>query len=138
MSVEQLSVFVENSPGRLYGITEILGTEGINIIGFSVADMAEYGIFRLVVSDTEAAKTALKAADFTVSESELICVDVPNKPGGLAAILKIFSDGSINVEYMYAIVGTLIVFSVDDPGKAAQALKKEDIRVLERAEVGKL
>src|SRR5574340_404407 len=93
--IKQLSVFMENKPGRLTEITEALGKADINIRGFSVADMADYGIFRLIVANADKAKKVLDDLGFTARESDVICVNVPDKPGGLAGILKVFSEHEI-------------------------------------------
>lgn len=138
MNVRQLSIFVENKAGRLSEVTHILGQNNINILGFSVADMADYGIFRVIVSDTDTAKKLLRDASFTVTESQLVCADIPNRPGGLAGVLKIFSDAGINVEYMYAIVDTLIVFCVDQPEQAVSLLADHGLKVVDWEEFSKL
>lgn len=106
LKIKQLSVFMENRPGRLTEICRVLGGAGINIRGFSVADMAEYGIFRLIVPDPEKAEKVLTAGGFTVNQSDVLCLDVPDRPGGLAGVLEIFSDNGVSVEYMYAIAYT--------------------------------
>lgn len=138
MAIKQLSVFVENKAGRLAEVTSILGEAGINIRGFSVADMADYGIFRLIVSDLEKAKQVLKENNFTVHESDLLCLRVPNKPGGLAAILNVFSHHNVSVEYLYAIANTLIVFSVDNIDEAAKLLTEHGVEVLGEQDISRI
>ncbi len=133
--IKQLSVFMENKPGRLTEITEALGNAGINIRGFSVADMADYGIFRLIVADADAAKKVLDGLGFTAKESDVICVNVPDKPGGLAAILKVFSEHEISVEYMYVIADTKIAFSVENIDKAVEALMGAGMPLLSQADI---
>jgi len=136
--IKQLSVFVENKAGRLAGVTSILGEAGINIRGFSVADMVDYGIFRLIVSDLEKAKKVLKDANFTVHESDLLCLRVPNKPGGLASVLDIFSHHGVSVEYLYAIANTLIVFSVDNIDEAAKLLTEHGVEVVSEEDISQI
>ncbi len=126
-SVIQLAVFIENRAGRLAEICEVLGSNNINILGFSVADTEGYGIFRLIVKEPVKALEVLKKADFTVNEKEVLCVDVPHKPGGLSSVLKIFSENNINVEYMYAIANTLIIFHVENIEKAQKVLLDNDV-----------
>lgn len=137
-NIKQLSVFMENKPGRLTEITEALGKAGINIRGFSVADMADYGIFRLIVHDTDQAKKVLDGLGFTAKESDVICVNVPDKPGGLAVVLKVFSEHAISVEYMYVIADTKIAFSVEDIDRAVSALAGAGVVLLTQADVSAL
>jgi hypothetical protein len=136
--IKQLSVFVENKAGRLAEVTSLLGEAGINIRGFSVADMADYGIFRLIVSDLQKARQVLKDANFTVTESDLLCLRVPNRPGGLAEVLNVFSHHNVSVEYLYAIANTLIVFSVDNVGEAAKLAADHSIEVLSEEDISRI
>lgn len=122
--IRQLNVFMENRLGRLYEICNLLGQNGINIRGFSVADMADYGILRLIVSDPDRARKLLLEANFPVSESNVIVVSVPDEPGGLARVLKILTDAQIGVEYTYIIANTQVAFSCDDNAKAEEVLKQ--------------
>jgi hypothetical protein len=133
--VKQLSVFIENKPGRLTDITNALGDAEINIRGFSIADMADYGIFRVIADDAAKAKSVLDALDFTVKESDVICVSVEDKPGQLARALNSFSKRGISVEYMYIIADTRIAFSVEDIDAAVKALTDEGISLLTQTQV---
>lgn len=137
-NVTQLSVFMENKPGRLTKITDALGAAGINIRGFSVADMADYGIFRLIVHDSDKAKKVLDDMGFTAKESDVICVSVADKPGGLAGVLKVFSEHEISVEYMYIIADTKIAFSVENIDKAVAALSSAGVALLSQADISAL
>jgi len=125
--VKQLAVFIENRAGRLAEICGILGKANINILGFSIADSEGYGIFRIIVKETDLAQRILREAGFTVTEREILCLDVPHRPGGLSSVLKIFSDNNINVEYMYAIANTLIVFYIESIKEAEEILSKNNI-----------
>jgi len=136
--VIQLSVFMENKPGRLTDITNALADAGVNIRGFSVADMADYGIFRLIVHGPDEAKAVLDKLGFTVKESDVICVNVEDKPGGLAKILNVFSRHGISVEYMYFIAETKIAFGVEDIDKAIEVLAGEGVSLLTKEDIGKL
>jgi hypothetical protein len=127
MKVEQISVFIENKSGRLAEIARILGEAGINIRALSLADTSDFGILRLIVNDRERAKTALKENGFTVSKTEVVAVEVPDRPGGLHQILKKLDSESINVEYMYAFVersgeNAVIIFRFDETDKAINIL----------------
>lgn len=126
-TIRQLAVFVENRAGRLAEVSNILGMNGINILGFSIADTAGYGIFRIIVEDVDRAKDVLRNANFTVKENEVLCVDVPHEPGGLAKVLKILSEANINVEYLYVVANTLIVFNLSDLQKGRQVMEQHNI-----------
>lgn len=130
MHTRELSVFIENKAGRLAALTGLLGKAGINIRGFSVADMSDFGIVRLVLDKTDDALSLLRERSFVVRESSLVCVRVPDRPGGLGGVLDMLSGAGINVEYMYAIVDTLIVFNVEDPDGAESLLRQNEVEVV--------
>ena len=102
MIIRQLSVFVENIPGRLTEVTGTLAGAGLNISAFSLADTAEYGMLRLIMNKPEEAERALKAKGFSVHLTEVVGLVVPHEPGGLHRALHILSTEGISVEYMYA------------------------------------
>lgn len=102
MIIKQLSVFLENTSGRLTEVTEALAAAGMNISAFTLADTAEYGILRLIVNKPEEAETVLKEKGFSVHLTEVIGLVVPHEPGGLHRALRILSSEGISVEYMYA------------------------------------
>jgi len=140
MKVEQISIFLENKYGRLAEVTEVLAKAGINIRALSLADTADFGILRLIVNDTEKAKAVLKDNGFTVGKTEVVAVEVPDRPGGLAGILNALKGEGINVEYMYAFVqrsgeNAIIIFRFDDVEKAIYALQEGKIRILKGEEV---
>lgn len=128
-TVKQLAVFIENRAGRLAEICELLGKNNINILGFSIADTEGYGIFRIIVKDSENAKAILKNGGFTVNDKDVLCVDVPHKPGGLSLVLNMLSTNNINVEYVYAIANTLIIFHVEDNAAAAKVLIENNVKL---------
>jgi hypothetical protein len=135
MKVEQISIFIENKSGRLAEITRILGEGGINIRALSLADTSDFGILRLIVNDVETANRVLKEKGFTVNKTEVVAVEVPDRPGGLGAILRALDTEQINVEYMYAFVercggNAVIIFRFDDADKAINALKAHNFSVL--------
>ena len=136
MRVEQISIFLENRAGRLAEISRVLGEAGVNIRALSLADTSDFGILRLIVSDNEKAKTALKQHGFTVGKTNVVAVEVEDKPGGLNRILEILSRENINVEYMYAFVhhsgeNAVIIFRFDDIDGAVKLLVNNNIKVLE-------
>jgi hypothetical protein len=133
--VIQLSVFIANESGRVSEVTNDLGEAGINIRGFSVSDTADYGILRLVVDQPQKAHEVLKAAGFTVKDSEVICIDLPDKPGGLAGVLKIVSGAGVNIEYVYSLIGTYVVLNVADADRALALLKDKPVRLVSQEEI---
>ncbi|MFI3320278.1 MAG: ACT domain-containing protein [Rikenellaceae bacterium] len=102
MIIKQLSVFMENRVGVITEVTSILAKSGINMTAFSVADGAEFGILRLIVSDIERAVTVLEDAHYKVVASDVICLNIPNVAGGLSAVLEMLAEESVFIEYMYA------------------------------------
>ncbi|MCE5194065.1 MAG: ACT domain-containing protein [Nitrospiraceae bacterium] len=140
MKVEQISVFLENKSGRLADVAGILAKAGINIRALSLADTTDFGILRLIVNNTETAKKILKENGFTVGKTEVIAVEVSDKPGGLAQILDAIQKNKINVEYMYAFVqknggNAIIIFRFDELEKAIEILTKAGINILKGEEV---
>ncbi len=141
--ITQLSIFIENKLGRLLEIISILGKNNINIRALSLADKANYGILRIIVDKKNEALTILKGNNISVKETEVLAIEVDDKPGGLASVLKIFFDNGINVEYMYAFVEkkgekALVVFRVEEIKKAEEILKKNNVRTLIEKEIEKI
>ena len=136
MKVEQISIFIENKSGRLAEITRILGEANINIRALSLADTSDFGILRLIVNDGAKANKVLKEKGFTVNMTEVVAVEVPDRPGGLSAILQALDRDAINVEYMYAFVercggNAVIIFRFDETDKAIATLKAQNFNMLE-------
>lgn len=143
MKVEQLSVFLENKSGRLADATDVLARGGINIRALSLADTADFGILRLIVDDSEKARSVLKAGGFTASVTEVLAIEVPDRPGGLAGILAILTAAGINVEYLYAFVSksgknAMIICRIENIEAARAALTQEGIRMIDGAELSAL
>jgi len=135
MKVEQISVFLENRAGRLSEVTQTLSKAGINIRALSLADTSDFGILRLIVSDNEKAKSALKEQGFTVGRTTVVPVEVQDSPGGLHSILDILSGNGINVEYMYAFVqqsgkNAVLIFRFDRTDQAIETLQAHGVTVL--------
>ncbi len=136
--VRQLSVFIANEAGRVSEVTGLLGENGINIRGFSVSDTIDYGILRLVVDKPDEALEVLKRAGFTVREDDVICIDLPDQPGGLAGVLKIVSEAGVNIEYVYSLVSTFVVINVADVDRALHLLGDRPIRLVSQADIAEL
>lgn len=126
MLVKQLSVFVENKPGRLSDVIEVLGKNNIDISALSLADTSEYGILRLIVNKPDEAKMALREIGVIVKIAQVVAVPMDDTPGGLSKILSVFSGNNINVDYMYAFVGAV-------SGKALMVVKVSDAQLAEDA-----
>lgn len=133
--VNQLSVFIENKAGRVSEVTAVLGETGVNIRGFSVSDTAEFGILRLVVDDPDRGKSVLKEAGFTVKESDVVCIKLPDEPGSLARVLKVVSDAGVNIEYVYSLVSTYVVVNVSDIDRALQMLSNQPVQLVSQEEI---
>ncbi|NLK22040.1 MAG: acetolactate synthase [Epulopiscium sp.] len=138
MIIKQLSVFLENKSGRLTEVTKTLGDLDINISALSIADTAEYGILRLILTDTNKAFTALKEKGFSVSLTEVICLATPHIPGALAKALDILSKDGISIEYMYAFeVGekALVIIKTDDIQRAIDSITRHKMELINASEI---
>jgi hypothetical protein len=139
MKIKQLSVFLENRPGHLSRVCEVLAEAGINIVTMTLADTREFGILRLIVREWQRAKEALETAGFAVNITDVMAIEVADEPGGLEKILKASEASGLSVEYMYAFAckqkkNALIVIRFDDIERASAALKEAGIGVLSAAE----
>ncbi len=124
--IQQLSVFVENKEGQMDDVLRVLADEKVNIVALSLADNTDYGMLRMVVSDPEKGKAALKTAGFTAMLTDVVALRVPHAPGSLSKALHGLVAGSINIEYMYAFANghdAAAVLKSDDPEKAVTILK---------------
>ena len=128
MPVKQITVSLENVPGKLSEISGYLGENGINMIALSVADTADLSAVRFVVNDPEKASNILRSYGFPIKVSDVLAVETPNHPGGLNAILKPLKQVSVNVNYLYTSLGgagkTVVIVGVDKIDEAVQVLKK--------------
>jgi len=143
MKVRQISIFLENKPGRLAKATRILGENGINIRALSIADTTDFGVLRLIVNKPEKAYDVLKEAGYIVRTTEVIAVEIADEPGGLAAALEPLAKADINIEYLYAFVqkasnAALVVLRVDQIDEAIEVFRQNDIRLLSEEEVNLL
>lgn len=140
MKIHQLSLFLENKPGRLIEPCRLLAGAGIDMRTLTMADTAQFGILRMIVSDWERARTLLNQAGFVANIVEVVAVEVPDRPGGLAEILELFQGTDVNIEYMYAfptgsIERAVLIFRFDKPDDAIARLQGAGINVLESVEV---
>jgi len=143
MRVKQVSVFLENRAGRLDEVAEMLGENDINIRALSLADTSDFGILRLIVNKPDQARDILHEAGFTTRFTEVVAVEVPDQPGGLGNVLRIFSECGLNVEYLYAFVekrgeGAVVIVRVEEIDRAVGILQQKGIKLLTGEEVYKL
>ncbi|MCM8786376.1 MAG: ACT domain-containing protein [Candidatus Omnitrophica bacterium] len=143
MSIKQLSIFLENRLGRLNDVISTLGKNKINIRALSLVDKADYGILRLIVNDRIKALKVLKDNNFSVNETEVIAVEVEDKPGGLAKVLGFLVKDRISIEYIYTFVEkvnkkAIVVFKTEDIKKAEKILRKNKFKLLKENDIKKL
>ena len=140
MKISQLSVFLENRKGRLYEVCELLGQGGVNIRALNIAETTDFGILRIVVDQPEAALQLLREHHFVANVTDIVAVEVNDRPGGLAAVLRVLSQHDINVEYMYAFAEkksdqALVVFRFEDPEKAIRVLTENHIAIARQTDL---
>ena len=131
---KQLSVFLPNKPGTLAEFTALLEKNSINIRAITVADTADYGILRIIVNDPNKCVEILKKANYLVAETEIIALEVEDKPGALQKIAKFLGNNQINIEYIYSTLtkdAAILLLRVSNTEKALQILEKASIKVLQ-------
>lgn len=143
MTISQLSIFAENRPGAIAEITDALGSAGVDIRAMSIADTADFGIFRMIVNHVEDAKKALNDIGCIVTVTPVIAIMIPDNPGALNEILKLFTANGVNVEYMYAFVtmskqNAYAVIRVEDYETAGKLLEANDIKPVTEEDIAKL
>lgn len=134
MLIKQISVFVENKPGRLAEITEIISAAGCNILALSIADTTSFGILRLIVDDPDKVEAVIKEKGTTASVTDVISVKLEDKPGGLTQALTLLSKAGIDVSYMYAFISrsdneAQVVLKVKDEEKAVKLLAENGFKL---------
>lgn len=140
MSVMQLSVFVENRPGHLEQVLEIIAGCEINIITLNIAETTDFGVLRMLVSDPARAADALRDCQITCSMTEVLAIEIEDKPGALHKALETFSKRGLNIEYMYSFNEkrqdkAVMIFRFDDIELAKKALFEESYNVLKRVDI---
>jgi hypothetical protein len=144
MSVKQISVFLENRPGTLESMTQVLSDNNIDMRAMSLAETKDFGIVRMIVDDAYEAATILKEAGFINSLTPVIAVAIPDEPGGLNTVLQVLKKAEINIEYMYASLGgkrvdhAYMILRVEESAKAETALRLGGIRIIEQEELSEL
>ena len=138
--IRQISVFVENQPGSMMNVTNVLTEAHVNIRAISTFDTPEFGIMRLVVDDPVRAKESLTSKGFVNRVSDVIGTELKDEKGNLNQMLKILADGQINVNYIYSFVirdgkAPVMVFHTDDFEKAESVLKQADVKLVEEEDL---
>ena len=129
MATKQISVVLENKSGRLAEVTRILGEGDINLRAMSIADTADFGILRLIADNSDRALKILDSNNFTAKVTDVLAVEVPDKPGGLAQVMKVFSENDVNIEYLYVSLernkdNAVIIFKVENIELGAKVLEE--------------
>jgi hypothetical protein len=141
MKLHQLSLFLENTPGALKMPCRLLADAGINILTLNLADTAEFGILRLIVKDWQRARDVLTQAGCVVNVAEVIAIDVPDRPGGLAGLLDVFDSEKLGITYIYAFTHrledkhTAIIVRFDDPDRAVEVMSRHQIHAVATADL---
>lgn len=144
MSIKQISVFLENKPGKLKEMTSVLAAHHIDMRALSIAETKDFGIARLVVDDAYMAINILKEADFVANLTSVLAVAVPDEPGGLDQLLGIFSEAQVNIEYMYAFIGgkdvkhAYMIFRVADTKAAESRLTGRGLTIMTQEDIASI
>ena len=141
MKLKQLSVFLENAPGRLYEATQALGEAGINLRSLCISDTSDFGVLRILVSDIATARRVIMEKQLPARVDDVVAVEIEDTPGSLARLLRPFKETKVNVEYMYALAGTssgkaVMVFRFSDNDRAIEILRGNGIRPLDAESFG--
>lgn len=139
MFIKQLSIFLENKGGSLASVLKILSGQKINIFSASLADTNDFGVLRVLVSDTDRAYNVLKEKGITSKASDVVGVCVPNETGGFSKVVQLILDAGLNINYIYGLSvqndGANIVMKTDDLDKTVSILKSAGVKLLEQREL---
>jgi hypothetical protein len=143
MSVKQISIFVENKPGTMHDMTQVLADHSIDIRALSLTETEGFGIVRIIVDDVVETTTVLKQEGYVCRLTPVVVAEIPDEPGGLNRVLTIFHENQINVEYMYATLGggakrALMIFRVDDDKRAERELREKHIQLIDQSDIADL
>ncbi len=135
MKIKQLSIFLENKPGQLLAPCQALAEAGINILTLSLADTQQFGILRVIVQDWSRAKDLLDKSGCVVRVTDVLAVEVEDRPGGMADIVRVIDQAALNIEYMYAFtfgrgVRAVLIFRFEDADAAIARLQASGVQVL--------
>ncbi len=141
MKLKQLSVFLENAPGRLYEATNALGEAGINLRSLCISDTSDFGVLRILVSDVAGARRVIMEKQLPARVDDVVAVEIEDTPGSLARVLFPFKETKVNVDYMYALAGSatgkaVMVFHFSDNDRAIEILRGNGVRILDAEAFG--
>ena len=143
MTTQQLSIFMENKPGQLVKVTQTLKDAQIDIRAMSLADTKDFGIVRMIVSDTDKAQEAMREAGFMSTITQVMWIAMDDQPGGLSKITDLMAQAEVNIDYLYACITVIgkdayIVMHVDNEKKASQVLADAGIKMVSTADIAAL
>ena len=143
MKLKQISVFIENSPGRLFDVTQALGAAGINLRALNLVDIADFGVLRLLVSDIATARRIMMEKQIPARIDDVVAAEIEDRPGRLSDLLRPLLEAKVNVDYMYAFMGlsskkAVMVFRFGDNDRAIDILQKNGIKLLDAEAFGML
>ncbi len=135
MAISQISVFLENKKGRLAEVTRLLGDGGVNLRALTIADTADFGILRIIVDNLDNALAILEKNGFTARVTEVLGVEVPDKPGGLAKVMEVFSRNDVNIEYVYVSLeknkdNAIVIFKIEEIERGVKVLKDNNLSLI--------
>lgn len=139
-AIKQISIFMENKPGRMARVAKTLSDADVNIRALTIAEAGDFGVIRMVVDDTEKGYRVLRDGGFTVSETDVLAVEIKDTPGGLYEIVDTLGENNINMDYAYAFVTAkaeraMLILRVDDLKRATQVLNEAGVRLATRVEI---
>ena len=137
MSIKQISVFLQNTTGRLGKVTQILAQAGINLRAISIADTADFGILRIIANDTDKTVEVLKSAGFTTKLTDVVAVEIEDVPGSLAKLMELFQISNVNIEYLYASLEckkgkAVVIFKLENHARGLQILTENGLTQAEQ------
>jgi hypothetical protein len=137
MGIKQISVFLENTTGRLSEVTKTLANAKVNLRAISIADTADFGILRLIVDNTDKAVETLNAAGFTTRQTDVVAVEIEDVPGSLAKLMELFDKSQVNIEYLYASLEgqagkAVVIFKLKDHEKGLKILSDNNQKIAEK------
>lgn len=135
MAVSQISVFQENQPGHLKHVLAAFEAAGINVRGYSVSDTGDYGIARFILDKPAEALDVLRARGYAATQSDILCIRLPDRPGELARVMGVIADAGLNVLYSYSLISTFIAIHVDDIAAAENALHDQPVELVSQKEI---
>jgi hypothetical protein len=130
MAVSQISVFLENQPGHLKKVLDVLGDAGVNVRGYLASDTGDYGIARFILDKPDVALSVLRKRGCAATQTQVLCIRLPDKPGELARVMGIIAEAGINVLYSYSLISTIIAIHADDTVSAEAALQHRPIELI--------